>query len=211
MASAEFMANRTVSKMSPRIVTLSRPCAAIDARSAPGRLSLSPAALEWLASEFPGLRYDSEAGLIEGESEPRDVYDGETGTLRVGNDDATSIMDTYVRDSFSIKIELDSLDCHTTLREFMHEMVVPFFYLLSYADRYGTEAARQDLWDDYDHGNLGFQQYLSTLAEIADQGLARNDPCICGSGRKYKRCHLGEVERFKRDPRIRHLVQRQAG
>ena len=39
--------------------------------------------------------------------------------------------------------------------------------------------------------------FIRTLAEMvptAPPGLGRNDPCFCGSGRKYKQCHLGRVD-----------------
>ncbi len=250
--SVAVSANRSVAKTAPRTVTPSRPYAAVGAIPSRGRLSLSPVELEWLTSEFPGLSCDSEAALIEGELELRAAYDGEAGKLLIGCDDATERMETFLCDSFSIRIDLDSFDQNgwpkvyevggdheriavreridsfdlhvyrdgscclglqlladrrTTLREFMDEMVTPFFYRLGYTDRYGIQAARQHLWDEYGHGELGFQQYLSSLADIAMQCLRRNDPCACGSGRKYKRCHLGEIKRFKQDPRTRYRVQ----
>jgi len=31
--------------------------------------------------------------------------------------------------------------------------------------------------------------------------LGRNDPCHCGSGKKYKRCHLREDEEAEREER----------
>ena len=88
-------------------------------------------------------------------------------------------------------------DRRTTLKEFMDEMVVPFFYRLLYIDAHGLGAARQNLWPEYSHGDQGLQEYFSDVADIASQRLGRNDPCACGSGRKYKRCHLGDVDRFK--------------
>ncbi len=88
-------------------------------------------------------------------------------------------------------------DRRMTLKEFMDELVVPFFYRLAYADIHGLAAARQYLWAEYPHGDQGLRAYLLDLADIARHGLGRNDPCACGSGRKYKRCHLGEVDRFK--------------
>ena len=54
----------------------------------------------------------------------------------------------------------------TTLKEFMDELVVPFFYRLSYTDVHSLEAARQDLWDDYSHGDQGLREYLSDVADI---------------------------------------------
>lgn len=88
-------------------------------------------------------------------------------------------------------------DRRTGLREFMDELVVPFFYRLSFTDRYGLVAARRDLWAEYSHGDDGLREYLAEVADIARHGLGRNEPCACGSGRKYKRCHLDEVDRFK--------------
>ena len=32
--------------------------------------------------------------------------------------------------------------------------------------------------------------------------LGRNDPCHCGSGKKYKKCHLAEDERAERETRM---------
>ena len=46
-------------------------------------------------------------------------------------------------------------DRRTTLKEFMDELVVPFFYRLSYADAHGLGAARQYLWAEYSHGGQG--------------------------------------------------------
>ncbi len=84
-----------------------------------------------------------------------------------------------------------------TIDRFMTELVVPFFYRLSYTDRYGLEAARENLWGEYSHGDEGFQEYDSEIFSIASQAPGRNDPCPCGGGRKYKRCHLVEVEQAR--------------
>ena len=229
----------------PRVVRPSKPWATISAQRAASRLSLGQSDLGWLRTSFSGLRYDREAGVIAGELELRAAYDSEHGKLRIGSDDATVGMNSYLCDSFSIRIELDALDRNgwptvyevsdrhariaareqvdaidlhfypdgacclglqpladrqTTLKEFMDEMVVPFFYRLSYTEVHGLEAARRHLWGEYSHGDPGLREYLSDLADIARRGLGRNDPCACGSGRKYKRCHLGEVDRLRRVP-----------
>ena len=237
------MANAAATVAAPRVVKPSKPWATASVQRAQGRLSLRQADLEWLAASFPNLRYDSDAGIIAGELDLRAAYDSEREKLRIGSDEATMSMESYLSDSFSIRIELDSLDPNgcptvhevggrhariadrenvaiidlhffpdgacclglqllsnrrTALKEFMDEMVVPFFYRLSYTDIYGLEAAREFLWAEYSHGAPGVREYLSDVADIARQGQGRNDPCPCGSGRKYKRCHLGEVDRFNR-------------
>jgi hypothetical protein len=33
--------------------------------------------------------------------------------------------------------------------------------------------------------------------------LGRNDPCHCGSGKKYKQCHLGQDEAAQREARAK--------
>ncbi len=37
--------------------------------------------------------------------------------------------------------------------------------------------------------------------------LGRNDPCHCGSGRKYKQCHLAKDEEAERARRAKEVVQ----
>ena len=239
--SAPAGAAATAAATAPRVVKPSKPYATASAQRASGRLSLRQADLDWLAASFPDLRYDPGAGVIAGELELRAAYDREQEKLCIGSDDVTVSMESYLRDSFPIRIELNALDQNgwpavyevggrhariedrenletidlhfypngacclglqlfadrrTTLKEFMDELVVPFFYRLSYTDVHGLIAARQYLWAEYSHGELGVREYLSDVADIARQGLGRNDPCACGNGRKYKRCHLGEVKRI---------------
>ena len=81
-----------------------------------------------------------------------------------------------------------------TIGRFMTELVVPFFYRLSYTERHGIDAARDNLWGEYAHGEEGLREYHREVLDIADQAPNRNDSCPCGSGRKYKRCHLDEVD-----------------
>ena len=78
------------------------------------------------------------------------------------------------------------------------ELLVPFFYRLSYVDRYGLASARRDLWGEYAHGEEGYRQYESEILALASVNPSRNDPCPCGKGVKYKRCHLNEVEEVMR-------------
>lgn len=243
------MAGAAATVATPRVVKPSKPWATASVQRTQGRFSLRQADLEWLAARFPGLHYDREAGVIAGELEVHAAYDGEQGNLHIGNDDATADMDSYLRDSFSIRIELDALDRNgwpavyevggryarvaerenveiidlhffpngaaclglqfladrrTTLKEFMDELVVPFFYRLAFTALHGLTASRDTLWAEYSHGEQGLREYLADVDRIAAHGLGRNDPCACGSGRKYKRCHLGEVDRLRRAQAARY-------
>lgn len=85
-----------------------------------------------------------------------------------------------------------------TLGDFVEELVIPFLYRLAYVDRFGLESARNDLWGEYSHGARGNLEYQEEIRRFAQANAGRNQTCPCGSGRKYKRCHLAEVEAAKR-------------
>ena len=87
---------------------------------------------------------------------------------------------------------------YLALERFIPELVVPFFYRLAYIDRYGLSAAREDLWGEYSHGDAGVREYQGEILQLADTNPGRNRHCPCGSGLKYKRCHLDEVEAVRR-------------
>lgn len=86
---------------------------------------------------------------------------------------------------------------HLGIKEFLHELVIPFFYRLSYTDKFGIDRARRDLWGEYLHGEPGETEHFLEIMNIVRHKPSRNDPCPCGSDKKYKKCHLGEVESLK--------------
>ena len=88
------------------------------------------------------------------------------------------------------------------LERFIDDLVVPFFYRVAYAERFGLERVREDLWDEYRHGADGLR---GRLQEILSTHVGRNDPCPCGNGRKYKACCLR-----KNEDRLRSLRNRLA-
>ena len=84
------------------------------------------------------------------------------------------------------------------IETFITHLIIPFFFRLSYTEKFGISAARSDLWDEYAHGEEGFRQYITEIADISNLAAGRNDRCPCGSGRKYKNCHLNEVDQWGR-------------
>ena len=84
------------------------------------------------------------------------------------------------------------------VEQFVNELVIPFLYRLSYTDKYGIAAAREDLWGEYSHGDEGYREYEEEIRKFAAAKPGRNAPCPCGSGKKYKRCHLDEVAALQR-------------
>ncbi len=40
-----------------------------------------------------------------------------------------------------------------------------------------------------------------------EPNLGRNDPCHCGSGKKYKQCHLAEDEAKEREARAKSAAE----
>lgn len=83
------------------------------------------------------------------------------------------------------------------LERFIYDLVIPFFYRLSYTEKFGIAASRRDLWDEYSHGDTGLREYEAELLNIARQNPRRSRSCPCGSGKKYINCHFKEVEFFK--------------
>jgi hypothetical protein len=45
------------------------------------------------------------------------------------------------------------------------------------------------------------------LAQPTRRDIGRNDPCHCGSGRKYKQCHLAKDEEAERSARAKDVAQ----
>ena len=89
-----------------------------------------------------------------------------------------------------------------SIRSFLPELVIPFFYRLAYTENFGIAASRNDLWGEYSHGEEGLTEYLTELSIFAKQNPGRNDLCPCGSGKKYKRCHQDAVESLKCNSRV---------
>ena len=195
--------------------------------------------LEWLTRCIPGLLYDKNANEIAGEIAFCAAYDSGIDRVRIGNDDAHRRLASFLCDSYSLRIDLnsidrngwprvyevggrhqtistkqnvDAIDLHfypdgscclgirfsperlLTLERFIDELVIPFLYRLSYVDKNGLPAAKKDLWGEYAHGDDGFRQYMNEMLEMVRRGPGRNELCPCGSGRKFKRCHLDDVE-----------------
>lgn len=84
------------------------------------------------------------------------------------------------------------------VNNFIINLIIPFFYRLSYTEKFGITAARNELWGEYSHGDDGQIEYIKEMLNLAKSNLSRNDLCLCGSGKKYKKCHLNEVEHIKR-------------
>ena len=89
-----------------------------------------------------------------------------------------------------------------SIRGFLEQLVIPFFYQLSYIEKFGIVASRNDLWGEYSHDKQGLTEYLTEISISAKQNPGRNDLCPCGSGKKYKRCHQDAVESLKRGSRV---------
>ena len=83
------------------------------------------------------------------------------------------------------------------LKAFLEDLVIPFFYRLAYTDQFGITASRRDLWEEYSHGAVGLHEHCTELFAIAQRNPGRNEVCPCGSGKKYKKCHLSEVDALR--------------
>ena len=95
-----------------------------------------------------------------------------------------------------------SEDHNLTLHSFLNLRVIPFFYRLSYTERFGIDASRRDLWGEYSHGDEGFREHEEEMLVFARRDPGRNASCPCGSGVKYKKCCLDEVQAVLRHLRV---------
>lgn len=122
---------------------------------------------------------------------------------------SASIAAKYGVELSDLHVEADRACClgirytqerNRTIDRYLRELVIPFFYRLAYIDRHGMAAAQNELWGEYAHGHDGQEEHARAMADIARRSEGRNRPCPCGSGTKYKRCCLIEVEAALRMP-----------
>ena len=98
-----------------------------------------------------------------------------------------SKIDLHIFKDNTLCLGLDnSLDHKIGIIEFIQELIIPFLYRLSYADKFGLKATKDNLWGEYSHGPAGISEYNSEVS----RKNGRNKPCPCGSELKYKHCHI---------------------
>ena len=66
--------------------------------------------LEWLTRCFSGLLYEANANEIAGEVAFCAAYDSGIDRVRIGNDDAHRRLASFLCDSYSLRIDLNSID-----------------------------------------------------------------------------------------------------
>ena len=96
--------------------------------------------------------------------------------LHFNSDDDACCLGLKFRDSRRLNI-----------KSFLEELVIPFFYQLSYTEKFGIAASQSDLWDEHSHGEKGQLEYITEISNFATQNPSRNAPCPCGSGKKFKK------------------------
>ncbi len=79
-----------------------------------------------------------------------------------------------------------------------------------YASDRGDAVRAAQLWRDLEPTPV-IERDLAAIAPFATpraSTLGRNDPCWCGSGRKYKQCHLGEMALVPLPERVNWLIRK---
>ena len=84
------------------------------------------------------------------------------------------------------------------LLEFINEAIIPFLYRLSYISKKGLQKARENLWPEYSHENVGRLEYLQEHKESMDKmrETERNHTCPCGSNIKFKKCCIDKFKAY---------------
>lgn len=105
----------------------------------------------------------------------------------------------YPDNSLCLGVEAEeAIQCHNglALAEFIQKVLIPHL-----ANQYYHHITGKYL-QEYAHGDEGVRQYYQKLLGTSDvaiwavlfhaafsKHIERNDPCCCGSGQKFKRCH----------------------
>lgn len=82
-----------------------------------------------------------------------------------------------------------------------------------YASLRGDAAGAARLWRSMEWSETAFRELQTLRSVTPPEGTVpgRNEPCWCGSGRKYKQCHLGRIERPPLADRIGWLHRKAVG
>ena len=79
-------------------------------------------------------------------------------------------------------------DKEVSLSNYIREYVYPYFVWQAYYAKY----EKTPPVGEYSHGSEGISEarddYKQTMQQSHKRGSARNKPCPCGSGKKYKKC-----------------------
>lgn len=96
-----------------------------------------------------------------------------------------------IHTSFEESIDLENMDENTELNHTINFEKLFFNMHQAKADwLYGLEAW-QDILSAEDQKRIK-EEYQESIVYRAPHKLGRNEPCICGSGKKYKKCCLGK-------------------
>ena len=85
-------------------------------------------------------------------------------------------------------------DKNLTIIGFFNQRIIPFFFRLSYIDKYGLDAANKNLWGEYSHGSEGYAEHLKRIFGYAQSGYSKYEPCPCGSKKLCIYCCWDEIE-----------------
>ena len=85
-------------------------------------------------------------------------------------------------------------DENLTIGRFLQNLVVPFFFRLSYVNKHGLAAAQKDLWDEHSHTKQGFAEHFFELMRYAQKPHNKYAACPCGSNELYSECCLNDVK-----------------
>ena len=180
-----------------KIIGELRFCAAYDNET--GKLEIGEHTREMDRFIRDAFKVEVHLGNLDGNGWPK-VYETGGSRNRISKKYNVPIIDLHFYpddDSCCLGIKYGGIR-NFRIKEFFLELVIPFFYRLSYTEEFGIENSSEDLWKEYSHGKKGHEEYRIDILNIAKQRPSRNDLCPCGSRKKYKNCHLDEVKSVNR-------------
>ena len=107
-------------------------------------------------------------------------------------------LDDFERD-WQARLAGDGEPAHAFSAAYFGETVAELSPRFSFSRRSGQEAEDEDpddpfdAWGDEGGRSSWLSEAVETPAHNPTRGVGRNDPCPCGSGKKFKKCCLGKM------------------
>ena len=126
------------------------------------------------------------------------LTDDQCETLSSFAGDLVDLADPEARPLIEQALADDKIDTDQFDREYLEETYAqgghePYLKPHPWMDRYREDYRRHQAGEFFD--DLEYEEKLVQEPVVLGKRLGRNDPCWCGSGKKYKKCHLTEDEK----------------
>lgn len=155
-----------------------------------------PLTAEWAPSEYPDREF-RDSGMWPSVKE----IGGRCADIARRHHVNPADLHLYANGTCCLSIQF-APDPQLRIGRFIRDLIIPFFYRLSFVDTFGLQAARSELWGEYSHGEAGIREYASEMRAFGRLDVRPRDPCPCRRGRRFKDCCATDVRAVTPSPQI---------